>query len=189
MSEKRFNPQKLHKLNNPNRLLDIPPQYIWERLKLETADIFVDIGAGTDFFSIPFVKYTRNGKLFACDISDIMIEWLKQNVCPAYPNIIPLRMEESCVPLENRIADLVYMINLHHELDRPDKMLKESFRLLKDNGKIFIVDWKKEEMPEGPSIHIRCLPEDVKSQIISVGFKNVAIYNQMSKHFLVIAEK
>jgi len=189
MEEKKFNTKKLHKLNNPDRLADQPPEYIWNKLKLKNPNILIDIGAGTGFFSIPFVGYTKNGKVFACDISDIMIEWMKNNVCQKYPNIIPLKMEGCAVPLEDSLADLVYMINLHHELDEPVEMLKESFRLLKDKGKIFIVDWKKEEMAQGPSKHLRYLPEEVKNQLISVGFENVTIYNEMSKHFLVVAER
>jgi ubiquinone/menaquinone biosynthesis C-methylase UbiE len=189
MDKKRFNPQKLHILNNPDRLSDQPPEYIWNKLNLKNPNILVDIGAGTGFFSIPFVGYTKNGKVFACDISDIMIEWMKNNVCQKHPNIIPLKMEECAVPLEDGVADLVYMINLHHELDEPEEMLKESFRLLKDDGEIFIVDWKNEEMSQGPPKHLRYFPEEVKNQLIRVGFKNVAIYNEMSKHFLVIAER
>jgi ubiquinone/menaquinone biosynthesis C-methylase UbiE len=189
MDEKRFDPQKLHKLNNPDRLSDLPPDYIWSKLNLKDPSILVDIGAGTGFFSIPFVNYTKNGKVFACDISDIMIEWMANNICHKHPNIIPVKMEGGTVPLEESLADLVYMINLHHELDEPGAMLKEAFRLLKENGKIFIVDWKKEEMLEGPATHLRYLPEEVKKQLIRAGFENIAIYNEMSKHFLVIAEK
>jgi len=118
-----------------------------------------------------------------------MIQWMKNNICPRYPSIVPLKMEESAVPLEDGIADLVYMINLHHELDKPEAILEESFRTLKNNGAIFIVDWKKEAMSEGPPIHIRYLPEQVKDQLVSVEFKNVNIFNDMSKHFLVVAEK
>ena len=44
-------------------------------------------------------------------------------------------------------------------------------------------------MLQGPSKHLRCLPEEVKNQLISVGFENVIIYNEMPKHFLVVAEK
>lgn len=46
-------------------------------------------------------------------------------------------MEERAVPLEDGLADLVYMINLHHELEAPEEILNESYRLLKENGKIF----------------------------------------------------
>ncbi len=189
MAEKKFDPKKLHKLNNPERLSDIPTEYIWNKINLVKPEVFVDIGAGTGFFSVPFLNYVWNGKIFACDTSGIMIQWMKDNICPRYPNIVPLQMEESAVPLEDGIADLVYMINLHHELDRPETILEESFRILKNNGAIFIVDWKKEDTSEGPPLHIRYLPEQVKDQLAGAEFRNVDIYNEMSKHFLVVAEK
>ncbi len=189
MAEKKFDPKKLNKLNNPDRLTDIPPEYIWDKLNLINPDVFVDIGAGTGFFSVPFLNYTKNGKIFACDISDIMIQWMEHNICPKYPNIVLIKMEENAVPLKDGIADLVYMINLHHELEQPGKILKESFRLLKKNGKIFIVDWKKEDMDQGPPIHLRYSPEKVNDQLVSSGFEDIRIYNEMPKHFLIIAEK
>lgn len=189
MKGKKFDHKKLHKLNNPDRLLDIPPGYIWNKINLVKPDVLVDIGAGTGFFSVHFLNYAQNGKIFACDTSDIMIQWMKKNVCPQYPNIIPLKMEESAIPLEEGIADLVYMINLHHELDNPEAILEEAFRVLKKKGTIFIVDWKKEDMSAGPPTHIRYLPEQVRDQLVNAEFKNVTIFSEMLKHFLVVAEK
>lgn len=110
--------------------MDLPPEYIWGKLNINAANVIVDIGAGTGFFSIPFVNYTK--KLFACDISDTMIEWMKKNILLKYPNIIPLKMGSNSVPRQDETADLVYMINLHHELDEPDKMLTECRRIIND---------------------------------------------------------
>jgi ubiquinone/menaquinone biosynthesis C-methylase UbiE len=189
MEDKRFDPKKLHKLNNPERLKDIPVEYIWNKLDLNNPLVLIDIGAGTGFFSMAFAAYLKNGKVFACDISDIMVNWMENNVCAHHPNIVALKMEENSVPLEDCVADLVYMINLHHELDAPEEILNEAFRLLKENGKIFVVDWKKVEISEGPPNHIRCLPEEVEKQLIGTGFRKIAVYNQIPKHFLVVAEK
>ncbi|MFZ0243787.1 MAG: methyltransferase domain-containing protein, partial [Desulfobacterales bacterium] len=63
------------------------------------------------------------------------------------------------VPLDDRIADLVFMITLHHELDNPSLTVEEPYRILKPGGEIFIVDWKKIDMDEGPPEKIRCAPE------------------------------
>jgi len=191
MDDKKFDPKKLQKLNNPERLLDTPPEEIWKHLNLNIGelDTFIDIGAGTGFFSVPFVKYIKNGKIYACDISELMVNWMTSNICPKYPNIIPIRMEENTIILQDELADLVYMINLHHELNSPEQMLKEAYRLLKRAGKIFIVDWKKEEMPQGPPVEIRYKPEKVQDQLLKAGFEDVNIYNEMQKHFLLVARK
>jgi len=118
-----------------------------------------------------------------------MIDWIKENVSPIYKNILPVKMEESRVPLDDAIADLVYMITLHHELDDPEAMLLECRRLLRENGKLLIIDWKKEEMKEGPPLKIRCLPEDVRVQLEEAGFGNVSQYDFLTKHFCLTAEK
>ncbi|MCB2217742.1 class I SAM-dependent methyltransferase [Desulfofustis glycolicus] len=187
MSEKRFNPKKLHKLNNPKRLHDLPPDYLWAKADLQATEVLVDIGAGTGFFSIPFVPLTK--RLYACDISEIMLDWLRENVCPHYPSIIPVKMEMQAVPLPDQLADLVYMINLHHELDDPAILLRECWRLLKDGGKLLIVDWKKQEMAEGPPAQIRCLPSKVKDDVVRAGFRNGVVDEALAKHFLLVAEK
>ena len=110
MNEKIFDPNKLQKLNNPQRFLDIPPEYVWGKLNLEKPDILVEIGAGTAFFSIAFLQHFKPSTIYACDLSEVMINWVKENVSPKYPSIIPVKSEEHSVPLDDRIADLVFMI-------------------------------------------------------------------------------
>ena len=189
LNENKFDPKKLQKLNNPQRLMDIPPDYVWGKLNIEKPGVFVDIGAGTAFFSVAFLQKSKLSTIYACDSSEVMINWVKENVSPKYPNIIPIKIKEQYVPLDDGIADLVFMINLHHELENPSLTVEESNRILKSDGKIFIVDWKRKDMPEGPPAKIRCWPEKVKKQLVNAGFKQVDIYNELQKHFLVVGKK
>ena len=48
----KFDPEKMEKLNDPERLNDIPPDFIWEKLDVRTPGTLVDLGAGTGFFSL-----------------------------------------------------------------------------------------------------------------------------------------
>ncbi len=191
MNEKKFDPEKLHKLNDPERLTDIPPLYLWEKLDPEITGeaVVVDVGAGTGFFSVPFADFVRNGKVYACDISDKMISWMKENVCQENSNIYPLKMQEHKIPLETGSTDLVLMINLYHEIENPELLLAESFRILKSKGKICIVDWKKEEMSQGPPLHIRYVSGTVKSHLAAAGFGLIGRDESLPKHFLVFGGK
>ena len=189
MNNNKFDPKKLRKLNDPVRLTDIPPEFIWGKLHIDKPEVLVEIGAGTAFFSIAFLEHFRPSKIYACDVSETMLDWVKENVCPMHPNIIPVKNEEHSVPLDDGIADLVFMINLHHELDNPSLTLKDSHRILKPGGEIFIVDWKKKEMDQGPPAEIRCLPEQVKDELINAGFSSVNAFDELTKHFLVVGRK
>lgn len=190
MSEhKKFDPRHLEKLNHPSRLADIPVMEIWPYLGLRSPSVIIDVGAGTGFFTIHFARLIEEGMVYACDISDVMLEWIKAHVVPHQKNIVPVKMEESSIPLEDSIADLVYMITLHHELEEPKAMLKECRRLLKAGGKILIIDWKRQAMDEGPPLAIRCRPEEVLEQLTEAGFCNMAIHDGLKKHFCITADK
>ncbi len=189
MGNRKFNPEKLDKLNNPERLTIIPPQHILEFLDLSQESTIVDIGAGTGLFSRVFSEYLINGRVYACDISDLMVDWMKNSLSDRYPEVIPVLMEENKVPLASGIADLVLMINLHHELENPEVILKESFRIIKKNGKICIIDWKKEKTGSGPPANIRVTTKEVVNQLITSGFTNPLIDESMINNFMVTAEK
>ncbi len=189
MNEKKFDPKKLKKLNNSNRLKDIPAAYILDKLELAQSNVFVDIGAGTALFSIAFLEQAEPDTVYACDISTTMLDWIEEKIVPDYPSIYPVKTGEASVPLENEIADLIFMINLHHELENPNQTLEEAVRILKVGGKVLVVDWKKQDMAEGPPTHIRCVAEKVGNQMEKAGLHHIQISNKLEKHFFVIGQK
>ena len=184
-------PAKVEKLHNPQRLLSSPPNLIWELLSPDTPDVVVDIGAGTGLFSTEFFKLLGKGTLYACDISDAMINWLNSKVHTEYPGILPVKMSKTAVPLDNDIADIVFMMNLHHELKDPLTLLGEAKRLLKPDGKICIVDWKRgaAENGPGPADSVRYETEIVAEQLRKAGFNDPKIYDELPFHFVVHAGK
>ena len=149
----------------------------------------MDIGAGTGLFCRAFLTVFNPDTIYACDMSDTMLNWMQGNVVPDHPRIRPVKNLGSSIPLDDGIADTVFMMNLHHELDNPVLMLKEAQRLLKPGGEIAIVDWKRLPTDQGPPLEIRCIPEDVVLQLEEAGFGNVRIFNEMDKHFLIIGLK
>ncbi len=190
MESKKFDIRKLAMLNDPQRLEYLDPDAIWKALNLTNPQVLVDIGAGTGFFAVLFAERVRGGKVYACDISDVMIEWMYKNLSSKYNGrVIPLKMEESSVPLEDRIADLVYMINLHHELEEPSKMISEAYRLLKQGGKLMIIDWKKQETPQGPPLSIRVEEETILLHVKQGGFSHVQRHKMLPYHSFVVGEK
>ncbi len=188
MTEKRFDPRKLNKLNNPDRYKLLSPEYIISKAGLRNPSLIIDYGAGTGFYSIPFIERFNEVKVYAADISEIMVAWMQENLS-AYENIIPMKMEDNKISLEDDFADFLFMINLHHELDNPVLALGECFRLLKKGAKIAVSDWKKTQMDFGPPLAIRLSPDDVKQQLLQAGFRNVEIYNEAEFNYLLVAVK
>lgn len=183
----KFDTKNLDKLNNTKRLKWINPDLIWETLNLSNPITLIDIGAGTGIFAKEIAKKIPDGKIYACDSSSVMVDWMQENL--PEKNIIPFLTKENSIDLDNGIADLVYMITVHHELLEPEKLLKEGYRLLKPGGKITIIDWKKEEMIDGPSIEKRISEEMIIKQLKNAGFNNISQYNLLPLHSFIIAQK
>ena len=188
--EKKFDPKKLAKLNDSRRLEYLNPEILWEKVAIENPALLIDIGAGTGFFALLFCKKMKKGKVYACDISDELLAWMNDNF-PAESKgiVIPLKMAESSVPLPDNTADLVYMINLHHELEEPLRILEESRRLLKKGGKLMIIDWKREKTPEGPPLEIRVPEETIEDQMVASGFANIKKHAVLPYHNFLVCEK
>ena len=183
----KFDPKKLAKLNNPERFKTLNPEEIWNALNLQNPQIFIDIGAGTGFFTKAFAPKIQNGKIYACDNSEAMIQWMQENITAE--NIIPFQTSENNINLPNEIADLVYMMNVHHELLEPEKILAEAYRLLKIGGKIAIIDWKALEMELGPPLHIRVLDKVIIEQLDKIGFDNISNHQILPFHSFIVGQK
>ncbi len=187
---RKFDPKSLDKLNDPSRLVIQNPDLIWDTLALANPHVLVDIGAGTGFFSAPFARRLDKGRVYACDIEDEMLTWMKEHLPSDLQNkLIPLKMKETTVPLPDGIADLVFMINLHHELEDRRAMMREAYRILKKGGVLMIIDWKKEETPEGPPLLIRATEEDIISDMSRGGFTNIKTHRVLQYHTFVVGAR
>lgn len=185
----KFDTKKMHHLNNPERLKDIPPEVIWDKLNLSNAKTLVDLGAGTGFFSKEFSRMPGIEKVYALDIADDMINYMQGHLQDSFPEISPRKMDESQTGLADAIADAVIMINLHHEFHEPVSMLKEIRRILKPEGKVAIIDWAYKEMEHGPPLTKRYKPEQVIKQLRETDYTQITEYHELPKNFLIIAQK
>ncbi len=187
MDERKFDTKKLDKLNSPERLKMINPDLVLKTIGLANPKVLVDIGAGTGIFAREFAKKIPDATVYACDSSEIMIDWMKENL--EDKNIIPLLSGESSIDLEYGIADLVYMITVHHELLEPETLLLQAYKLLNSGGKIAIIDWRREEMQDGPSLEKRISEETIINQLQKVGFNKVIQHNILPLHSFIIGQK
>ena len=144
MSGHKFDVKKLEKLNNPKRLDMIELGKIVNELQLSSKSVLVDIGAGTGIFSEKLLDLVPDSQCYALDISKEMIEWINQNRVPKLKSGLKTKlMDENNIPLEDNMADLAFMITVHHELEDSKTLLKEIKRVLKEDGKVLICDWKE----------------------------------------------
>lgn len=187
----KFDISRLERLRDPERLETMNPDKIWavlaDGLIINT---LVDIGVGIGFFAIPFARKIKRGKVYGCDLHPEMLKYLEAAMeKEGVDNIEPVRCGEVEVPLEDGIADMVIMVNLHHELDFRDRSLAECRRLLRSGGKVAVIDWKPIQTEHGPPMEIRIPPEQVLEELTAAGFQRTAEHDIMPNHYFLTGVK
>jgi ubiquinone/menaquinone biosynthesis C-methylase UbiE len=188
-TDKKFNPAKRKKLNNPIRLQWIPPQKIKALLGMNEKGVYLDIGAGTGYITREVSANVPGATVHALDIEPLMIEEMEES--KENTSIQPQLMERDVLSFAKTSLDGIWSITVFHELGNPIPLLREIRRVLRPDGRLLIIDWKKklEACEQGPPLEHRVLVEDVMAVLQEVGFSNVEEVTGFTHHFGVLAEK
>jgi ubiquinone/menaquinone biosynthesis C-methylase UbiE len=169
MNERTFRPHDAHKLEDPERLVWLPPDEIISHLHIKAGSTIADIGAGTGYFTIPIAKAVGDaGKVFAVDFQKEMLAHIQKKLAgsgsPA--NIVLVQGDASHTGLAKKSCDLVFMANLWHELDDHLEVLKESASILHADGILAIIDWRSDlSAPPGPPSEHRISDQEVQNTL------------------------
>jgi len=127
----------------------------------------VEIGSGYGTFTIPTARLLK-GKLFAFDIENEMIDYLREKLSNHKIDNVILEQRDiltQTTGLAYNSVDYVMLFNILHH-DSPTDFLNESFRILKQNGKIGIIHWRSDiSTPRGPDLSIRPKPDQIIEMI------------------------
>lgn len=195
MAHQKFDIAKLERLNDPGRFDTMIPEVMWSALGSPNPDVIVEIGAGTGLFAEQFALFAPHATVYAVDMAPEMIAWMAEHRAgiasdaDGAPRLVPLLSTETAVPLPDGVADLVVMLNVHHELADPAETYAEAHRLLRPGGQVLVVDWATHETPKGPPQAIRA-PESVLAKILAgAGFGDVESHAGLVWHSLLTARR
>jgi ubiquinone/menaquinone biosynthesis C-methylase UbiE len=164
------------------------PETVFHNLR--SGMVFLDIGCGEGFFSILAAKKVgENGKVFAVDIDSSAIEKLKQKAeAEGVKNIIAKVGKAEDTVFCNGCADFIFYGMDLHDFSDPVKVLKNAKQMIKANGQLIDLDWKKLDLSFGPPVAIRFSEEKASGLLCSAGFTIVDIRNIGPYHYIVTAK-
>lgn len=189
MSDKRFNPEHLHKLDSPEREKTLPKEKVLHALNITSADTILDLGSGTGYFTIPLAHKT-NEMVYALDVEQEMLAYLKDRFTNAAITNIELvegKIEE--VPLENLSVDKVVASMVLHEIEPLEAGLNEIYRLLRKGGRCVVVEWVKKDATNGPPKNHRIDAVELSDNIQKAGFQNINITYSTEDIYVVCFDK
>jgi len=185
---KLFAPQDLGLLEAPDRDLWQLPDQIMDTLGIAEGSRVADIGAGGGWFTIRLARRVgASGMVFAEDIQPQMLEATMRRVArEGLGNVRRVLGTAEDPRLPAGTLDAVLIVDTYHELDSPDAMLRNIAKSLKPQGRVGVVDFKRDGLGPGPALEDRVDPDQVVRDAEAAGLRLVRHETFLPYQFMLV---
>jgi len=166
------------------------PQEVINKLKLSKAMVAADFGCGSGGWVLPLARKLKEGKVYAIDVLSYSLSILEQkSIGEKLFNIKTISSDvesKKGSTLASNSLDLVLMTNLLFQVKDRKSVLEEGKRVLKEGGKLLVVDWKEDASP-GPEERISS--KEVKKIAEEIDFKLETEFSSGNYHYCLLFSK
>lgn len=165
------------------------PEAVLASIGLKPGLTFLDIGCGEGFFSIPAARIVgEKGRVYGLDADEDAIGRLGERARKLGLSNLILRVGrgEDTI-LCDGCADIVFFGIVLHDFESASKVLSNAKRMLKHDGRLVDLDWKKKPMDLGPPLSIRFSEEKAAGLIREAGLRIETVKTDQPYHYVIIA--
>jgi ubiquinone/menaquinone biosynthesis C-methylase UbiE len=166
------------------------PEVTLKSVGLSAGMVFVDVGCGDGFFTIPAAQLVdEEGAVYAVDIDASAIESLRDKAAEkGLKNVTAKVGEAEETVFCEECADMVFYGRVLHDFKDPARVLCNAKRMLKPTGTLVDLDWKKKPTLLGPPVRIRFSEEQAAGLIKAAGF-TVESVKSAGRNFYIVTAK
>jgi ubiquinone/menaquinone biosynthesis C-methylase UbiE len=164
------------------------PDAALDAIGIKPGMVVADVGAGTGYMTLRMARRVGpSGKVYANDVQPEMLRRLRQNAAKEkLANIETVLGTEADPKLPAGKLDLILLVDVYHEFSQPQKMLQRMREALKPDGRLVLLEYRKED----PSVPIR--PEhkmsvqEVKTEVEAEGFRMDQVLETLPRQHILI---
>ena len=170
----------------------IDSKELFKQLSIKKGSTFVDLGCGPGKYVIEAALHIgQEGKAYGLDLwEEGLVALAKEAEWRGLSQVRALAVDIcAMLPLQDRSVDICFVATVLHDLVREgcvDRTLEEARRILRPNGVLAIVEFKKFDGHPGPPIDIKLSPDQLE-QIVSVhGFTRKEVIEVGPYNYLAV---
>ena len=179
-------------LERTERETEEKPQLLIDALDIKPGQTIADLGAGSGYYSFriaPLVGPT--GKVLAIDIEPAMLDVIAQRASrERIANVATVRASARGPNLAPGSVDLLFMVDVYHELEYPYEVMTEVRSALKPGGRVALIEYRAED----PQVAIKPVHKmserQVRRELEVAGFRHVKTVRTLPlQHLIVFASE
>ena len=166
------------------------PQLVIDALEIKPGQTIADLGAGSGYYSFRIAPLVGPaGEVLAIDIEPAMLDAIAQRARREHiGNVAPVRSSAQDPNLAPGSVDLLFMVDVYHELEYPYEMLTKVRTALKPRGRVALIEYRAED----PDVLIKPLHKmserQVRREMQAAGFKHVKTVRTLPLQHLILFE-
>jgi ubiquinone/menaquinone biosynthesis C-methylase UbiE len=174
-------------------LIDV--DLLFKELNLQKGAAFLDLACGRGAYCLAASAIVgEKGRVYGVDLWAEGIELLKEKAADRGLTNIEAMVSDAGkrFPLDDHLIDVCLMATVLHDFveDNIDQaVLHETARVVKSDGVLAIMEFKKIDGPPGPPRHIRLSPDQVDDLLTPFGFKQIHFAEVGPSNYLLLYRK
>lgn len=178
-------------LERPERETEERPRLMIDALQIKPGQTVADLGAGSGYYSFRIAPLVgEQGKVLAIDVEPRMLRIIAERAKSAgVGNVTTVLSTPSDPNLEPNSVDLLFMVDVYHELEFPLEMMTKVREALKPGGRIALIEYRAED----PAVMIKPVHKMSERQIVreltAVGFHHQKTIRTLPLQHLVLFQK
>ena len=184
-----FRPEDLGVLEGPDRDSWQRPDLVMDTLRIADGSVVADLGAGGGWFTVRLARRVGpNGRVYAEDIQRQMIDAIDRRVTrEGMKDRVTLVLGTALDPaLPAGRLDAVLIVDAFYEMEQPAVLLRNLAKSLKPDGRIGLIDFKKDGGGPGPPMEERVDPEVVIKAAEAAGLKLISRETFLRYQYMLI---
>ena len=150
--------------------------------------VVADIGAGSGYMTTRIAPLVGpSGRVYATDIQPALLQLLTERVRAAHlANVEVVLGSDTDTMLAEEAVDIALLVDVYHEFQRPREMLRSIRRSLKPNGRLVLVEYRKEDptIPIAPTHRLSVA--EARAEIEAEGFTFERVIDDLPRQHILL---
>jgi SAM-dependent methyltransferase len=168
-----FSPENADWLTRPDRDETEQPEKVLDALQVPEGATVADIGAGVGYFTWRLARRVGpTGRVIAVDVQQKMLDMLAEHLKRRRVANVEMVLGGVRDPrLPEGEVDLALLVDVYHEFQEPEAMVKAIRKALKPDGRMVLIEYRKED-PNIPILPLHKMSiQEIREEIEPLGFR------------------